>query len=107
MVPTPAGRSRSSTGVPVIRRAIRGANAGSEWFARTERIRGRGSRSGCQASPNLTVRRIAASLWPPTQTGIGAVPSPVSVRQASRRAPRYSSASRPRAVNGTPSASNS
>jgi hypothetical protein len=102
MLPTPASRSGSSTGRSATRSEIRGANPGSLRLVTASRTKGSVTRSGCQVAAKLMHRWIAAALLPPIQIGIED-----SAPHASRSAVRYSSVSRPRSANGTPSAANS
>jgi hypothetical protein len=92
----------AGAGEPVSRRAMRGASVGRVLLVTASRRKGRVTRSGCQAASNLMARRIAAALLPPTQMGTGDC-----APHASRNVARYSSVSRPRLANCTPSASNS
>ena len=78
-LPSPTRRSASRTGESVSRTLILGHRFGmGRPFSSAISLRrgipvslnqGMAIRTGCQASPNRTVRRNAASLGPPTQIG--------------------------------------
>ena len=100
--------------VSVIRSAMRGINAGtgrpSSSAVASSRPTpdqpSRVNRSGCQASPSSTARRMPASLLPPTQIGI-ARPGSRLVGQAPRMRDQVLVGQRAAPPERTPSASNS